>query len=170
MTLRTATYRIPGGRLSVVVDAQAVGDLNTDYGAVVAATFRPLADERYTHLGDGRVKAGHIGDVREAISRYADGDLTAIDAVAVVQPGGAFQQSAWHALRGVPAGTAVTYAGLAAKAGSPSAYRAAGTACSSNLIAVFVPCHRVLAANGLGGYGYGPDIKVALLEHEGALL
>ena len=64
----------------------------------------------------------------------------------------------------------VTYAGLAARAGSVGAYRAAGTACSSNLIAVFVPCHRVLAANGLGGYGYGLEIKVALLEHEGALL
>jgi len=156
--------------LSVVVDPQAVGDVVTDYGAVVAATFRPLADERYSHLGDLPLKAGHIAEVRDAVTRYADGDLTAIDAVSVVQPGGRFQQTAWQALRGVPAGTAVTYAGLATKAGSPAAYRAAGTACSSNLIAVFVPCHRVLAANGLGGYGYGTDIKIALLEHEGALL
>ena len=170
MTLRTATYRVPGGRLSVVVDAHADGDLITDYGAVVAATFRPLADERYPHLRDAALKAGHIPEIRDAVSRYADGDLTAIDLVPVRQPGGRFQQAAWQALRNVPAGSAVTYAGLATKAGSPAAYRAAGTACSSNLIAVFVPCHRVLAANGLGGYGYGTNIKIALLEHEGALL
>ena len=170
MTLRTATYRVPGGRLSVVVDAHADGDLVTDYGAVVAASFRPLTDERYSHLRDAALKVGHIPEVRDAVLRYADGDVTAIDLVPVMQPGGRFQQAAWQALRGVPAGSAVTYAGLATKAGSPGAYRAAGTACSSNLIAVFVPCHRVLAANGLGGYGYGTNIKVALLEHEGALL
>ena len=170
MTLRSSSYRVPGGRLSLIVDSRALGDRDVDYGAVVAATFRPLADEDYGHRTDGAIRAGHIPDVRQSITRYADGELDALDEVSVVQPGGRFQQTAWRALRAVPGGSVVTYAGLAARAGSVGAYRAAGTACSSNLIAVFVPCHRVLAANGLGGYGYGLEIKVALLEHEGALL
>jgi len=170
VTLRSSSYRVPGGRLSIIVDSRALGDRDTDYGSVVAATFRPLADEDYGHLGDQSIRAGHVPEVRAAVANYADGDLAALDSVAVVQPGGHFQQSAWKALRRVPAGTVVTYAGLAAKAGSRDAYRAAGTACASNLIAVLVPCHRVLASTGLGGYGYGLEIKVALLEHEGALL
>jgi methylated-DNA-[protein]-cysteine S-methyltransferase len=53
--------------------------------------------------------------------------------------------------------------------GAPAG-RAAGTVCSSNLVAPFIPCHRVVASDGIGGYGYGLDIKVALLEHEGVLL
>ena len=170
MTLRTATYRVPGGRLSVVVDSEASGDRDVDYGALVAATYRPLSDERFAHLSAGTIKAGHVPAVREAITAYGDGDLAAIDSLSVVQPGGAFMQSAWRALRGVPAGSVVTYAELARKAGSARAHRAAGTACSSNLVALVVPCHRVVASNGLGGYGYGTPIKVALLEHEDALL
>ncbi len=171
MTLRTATYRVPGGRLAVVVDSRAPGDRpDVDYGALVVASFVPLADRDYPHLDATRIKAGHVPEVREAIAAYADGDLAAIDALSVAQPGGPFMQSAWRALRKVPAGSVVTYATLARRAGSPRAHRAAGTACSSNLVALVVPCHRVLASDGIGGYGYGVPVKLDLLEHEGALL
>ena len=70
----------------------------------------------------------------------------------------------------IPYGATVTYAELAADAGSPRAVRAAGQACATNPIAIIGPCHRVLGANGLGGYGGGLDQKCTLLALEGALL
>jgi methylated-DNA-[protein]-cysteine S-methyltransferase len=73
-------------------------------------------------------------------------------------------------MRTIHAGSVDTYAGLAKRAGNPQAVRAAGTVCSTNMVAPFVPCHRVLAADGLGGYAYGLEVKIALLEHEGVLL
>jgi methylated-DNA-[protein]-cysteine S-methyltransferase len=71
-------------------------------------------------------------------------------------------------LRAVPYGEVVTYGELAALAGRPGAQRAAGTFCARNRFAVVVPCHRVVAAAGLGGYGsLGAGYKRRLLELEG---
>jgi O-6-methylguanine DNA methyltransferase len=71
------------------------------------------------------------------------------------------------ALRAVPRGDVVTYGELAALAGRPGAARAAGTFCAQNRHAVFVPCHRVVAAGGLGGYGsLGSSYKRRLLALE----
>src|SRR5437016_7343010 len=65
-----------------------------------------------------------------------------------------------RALRAVPRGEVVTYGELAALAGAPGAARAAGSFCARNRVALFVPCHRVVAAGGLGGYGsYGAGYK-----------
>jgi methylated-DNA-[protein]-cysteine S-methyltransferase len=88
--------------------------------------------------------------------------------VPVRQPGGAFQQAAWSAMREIPAGHTWSYSELATMAGRPDAVRAAGTACARNTVAPFVPCHRVLRSDGsLGGYAYGLDAKRWLLAHEG---
>jgi methylated-DNA-[protein]-cysteine S-methyltransferase len=107
----------------------------------------------------------------EALTAYAGGDVDALDSVVVRQPGGPFMQRAWDELRGVKAGETDTYAGLAIRAGSPAAVRAAGQACAKNHVAPFVPCHRILRTDGsLGGYAYGLPVKEALLVHEGALL
>ncbi len=74
------------------------------------------------------------------------------------------------ALRGVPRGEVVTYGELAALAGAPGAARAAGTFCARNRLGLFVPCHRVVSAGGLGSYGsYGLGYKRRLLELEHAL-
>jgi methylated-DNA-[protein]-cysteine S-methyltransferase len=70
-------------------------------------------------------------------------------------------------MRAIAPGSTATYAELAAAAGSPTAVRAAGSACARNLVAPFVPCHRVLRSGGtLGGYYYGLDAKRVLLAHE----
>ena len=171
-TLLAASYRTPAGPLVVVVDPHASGDLGpADYGAVVAATFRGLDDATARLASDVIVRPrSAVPFVRDVLSRYADGDLDALDEVSVSQPGGPFQQRAWRAMRTIRAGSVDTYAGLARRAGSARASRAAGTVCSSNLVAPFVPCHRVIASTSIGGYGYGVDIKIALLEHEGVLL
>ena len=81
-----------------------------------------------------------------------------------------FQLALTHALRAIPYGEMVTYGELAALAGRPNAQRAAGTFCARNRFPLFVPCHRVVAADGLGTYGsLGVDYKRRLLELERAL-
>ena len=79
-----------------------------------------------------------------------------------------FYGACQRALRGIPRGEVVTYGELAALAGRPGAARAAGTFCARNCLAPFVPCHRVVAAGGVGGYGsLGVDYKGRLLALEG---
>lgn len=81
-----------------------------------------------------------------------------------------FQRAAAEALRAVPYGETVTYGELAALAGAPGAARAAGTFCAHNRFGIVVPCHRVVAAGGLGGYGsLGVGYKRRLLGLESAL-
>ena len=104
------------------------------------------------------------------VQDYFDGDLTALDGLPVHQPASPGRQRMWEELRAVPPGITVTYTELAARAGQPTAPRAAGAACAANLIAPVVPCHRALRTDGsLGGYYYGLDRKRWLLRHEGAI-
>ena len=82
-----------------------------------------------------------------------------------------FQRAVTSALRAVPYGETVTYGELAALAGHPGAQRAVGTFCAHNRFGVVVPCHRVLAADGLGSYGsLGVSYKRRLLELDGVAL
>jgi methylated-DNA-[protein]-cysteine S-methyltransferase len=82
-----------------------------------------------------------------------------------------FQRAIAETLRAVPYGETVTYGELAALAGYPNAQRAAGTFCARNRIAILLPCHRVVAASGLGSYGsLGVGYKRRLLELERAPL
>jgi methylated-DNA-[protein]-cysteine S-methyltransferase len=82
-----------------------------------------------------------------------------------------FQRAVTAALRAVPFGETVTYGELAALAGHPGAQRAVGTFCANNRFGVVVPCHRVVAADGLGSYGsLGTSYKRRLLELEHAAL
>lgn len=82
--------------------------------------------------------------------------------------GTAFQQRVWEELRRIPAGETRSYGELAAALGNPKASRAVGGANGANHVAVLIPCHRVIAADGtLGGYAYGLEIKAELLRREG---
>lgn len=155
------TLPTPVGPLSVVVDPD---------GVVHGSAFGP-AEDLVVRVGAARpVPAEKLpGTVREFVARYFAGDVTALESVPVSQPGGAFFQAAWAAMRQIPAGRTLSYTELAAESGRPLAVRAAASACARNLVAPFVPCHRVLRSDGtLGGYAYGLDVKRALLAHERA--
>jgi len=80
-----------------------------------------------------------------------------------------FQLRVWHALMGIPAGHPATYGALAKQLGT--AARAVGQACGANPLPILIPCHRVVAAHGLGGFmhsssGMPLDVKTWLLAHE----
>ncbi len=79
-----------------------------------------------------------------------------------------FQQLVWRKLLTVPYGSVITYAQLARLIGKPRAYRAVANALGANPLPVFIPCHRVIRADGsLGGFSSGLDIKKFLLSLEG---
>ena len=111
--------------------------------------------------------AGNPTFAAGAISRYFAGELSAIDTIPVATSGTPFQQEVWQALRKIPCGATTSYGKLAQQIGRPAAVRAVGLANGSNPIAVVVPCHRVIGANGsLTGYGGGLERKRWLLDHE----
>lgn len=85
--------------------------------------------------------------------------------------GTAFQQQVWSALLAIPDGQTRTYGEIATAIGRPKAFRAVGSAVGKNPVAILIPCHRVLAANGqLGGFYWGPAMKRRLLAAEGVIL
>ncbi len=102
------------------------------------------------------------------INTYLAGDLACIDRIPANSGGTAFQQRVWSALRSIPPGTVLTYGELATQLGRPTAARAVGMANALNPIAIVVPCHRLVGANGaLTGYAGGLERKRWLLQHEG---
>jgi O-6-methylguanine DNA methyltransferase len=77
-----------------------------------------------------------------------------------------FTRAVWGELQKIPAGSVKTYGEIAAAVGRPNAARAVGNACGANPLPLFIPCHRAVAKNGLGGFSGGLDWKRALLAAE----
>lgn len=106
--------------------------------------------------------------IRDRLDAYFGGELAALDAIPVAVGGTGFQREVWAALRGIPAGTTLSYGALARRIGRAAAVRAVGAANGANPIGVVVPCHRVIGTDGaLTGYGGGIARKRWLLRHEG---
>ena len=105
------------------------------------------------------------------LKAYFAGDLKAIDGIATDGGGTAFQRRVWAELRRIACGTTISYGELAGRLGDRNAMRAVGLANGRNPIAVVVPCHRVIGADGsMTGYGGGIERKIWLLRHEGLRL
>ncbi|MGK2909327.1 MAG: bifunctional DNA-binding transcriptional regulator/O6-methylguanine-DNA methyltransferase Ada [Sphingobium sp.] len=143
---------------------------------LVAATDKGLCrisfDEDEAELRR-RFPAAEISPADEGFAALANEVVALVDNPArtanlpVDVQGTAFQQAVWDALRAIPAGETRTYSQVAASIGRPGAVRAAGSACGDNVLAVLVPCHRVLRTDGtLGGYAYGLERKEKLLRLE----
>ena len=111
------------------------------------------------------------GGAAATLRRYFAGELDALDTIDVEMNGTDFQKRVWSALRGVRAGQTASYSALARRIGVAHAVRAVGAANGANPVAIIVPCHRIIGANGtLTGYGGGLRRKEWLLRHEGARL
>ena len=143
----------PLGRFLAVVDAT---------GALVALDF----DERTSAFRDLPPDERRARKVIESVQRYFAGELFEFR-LALAPEGTTFQQRVWQELRRIPYGTTISYQELARRLGDPQAVRAVGRANGANPIAVVVPCHRVIGADGsLTGYGGGLERKRALLALE----
>ncbi len=134
-------------RLNLLPESNTHHDTN---GARVSSAYTKTASSVKRLLLE-RLKGGR-GDFD-----WADFDLEGT---------GDFHRRVWKAMRAIPFGETATYADVARDAGSPLAFRACGQACGANRIIVFIPCHRVVSANGLGGFGCGLEWKKHFLAME----
>lgn len=107
-----------------------------------------------------------LNNAIKQLEEYFSGERKIFD-LPLKQNGTPFQKKAWEYLRTIPYGKTVSYKDEAISIGSPKGCRAVGAANGKNNLAIIVPCHRVVNEGGrLGGYAYGTDIKLLLLELE----
>ncbi len=107
-----------------------------------------------------------LNNAIKQLEEYFSGERKVFD-LPLKQNGTPFQQKAWEYLNTIPYGKTVSYKDEAIAIGSPKGCRAVGAANGKNNLAIIVPCHRVVNEGGrLGGYAYGTDIKLLLLELE----
>ena len=134
-------------------------------------TRRPGRLARASNRGrcEGPRRPGRTGSSSGCSEYFAGEDPSFEDVELDLEYETPFLDRCARALREIPRGEVVTYGELAALAGAPGAARAAGSFCARNRLGLFVPCHRVVGASGIGSYGsYGVEYKRRLLELEGA--
>ena len=162
--LVSAVQKTPVGNIYLIADS----------GILIAAGFKSLNSLQNRLSPNDKLRKieliEKIPKISKLIDNYFEGRLGALNLIQVRQPGAQFSQKVWKVMQAIPVGMTISYAQLAKKAGSPAAFRAAGTACGNNLIAPIIPCHRIIKSDGtLGNYGYGVAIKEKLLRLEGAI-
>ena len=161
--LNAGTYSTPVGDLSVLIDPASGAVVCSHFGTVAQAA-RALGMP-YVDRPDARVAA--------ALESWAAGDGLGLAEIPVFQAGTELQQLIWAAVRQVPHGDTATYGEIALEVGRPRAARAVGTACARSITTPFTPCHRVVSATGIGGFGgapssHGTDLKRRLIAMEAA--
>jgi len=135
-------------------------------------TLRPTPQEALDELGLEVAQAVHYPDalesIRHRLNAYFRGEEKSLSDIPLDLEGAPpFFRAAWEACRSIPPGETRSYAWLAAAAGRPGAFRAAGQAMARNRLSVIIPCHRVIGSDGgLHGYGGGLEVKARLLELE----
>jgi methylated-DNA-[protein]-cysteine S-methyltransferase len=145
----------PVGTLTLVASDGVLSGL-----FMVDQTHRPPA------VAFGDPDPAPFGAVIDQLGAYFAGERTAFD-LELTAVGTPFQRAVWAALRRIPYGQRASYAQIAERIGRPRASRAVGLANGANPIAIIIPCHRVVGANGsLTGYGGGLERKQFLLDLE----
>ncbi|CAI2932999.1 bifunctional transcriptional activator/DNA repair enzyme AdaA [Aminobacter niigataensis] len=162
--LKADWIETPIGPLIAIADRHALHILEFLERKALASEVRKLQAATGSAIAFGR--ATPIDQIEAELGAYFAGK-SANFTTRLAPQGTAFERQVWDGLRRIPAGTSVTYSGLAAEIGNPAAVRAVGRANGANPIAVVIPCHRVVGASGdLTGYGGGLWRKRWLLEHE----
>jgi methylated-DNA-[protein]-cysteine S-methyltransferase len=156
-----AQYQTPIGVIAVTLVNERITEL--ELGQFEPQVAGVHYDPQYT---------GVLKQLGEQLSRYFAEPRSSFD-VTTDNQGTAYQRRVWRALQQIPAGQTRTYGQLAEQLHSSP--RAVGNACRQNPVPLLVPCHRVVAANGLGGFGGETQgkrlaMKRWLLEHEGATI
>ena len=160
------TYESPLGSLTVMVTPRGLVRLSYP-GEGIDAQLQELADRISPRI---LAAPERTDDVRRQLDGYFAGRRTAFDVPIDWRLVRGFAGDVLRATARIPFGGVASYREVAAAAGSPNGYRAAGNALGSNPVPIVVPCHRVLhAGGGLGGYTGGLERKRFLLQLEGVL-
>ena len=134
----------------------------------LSGTDEALREVRLIDAPAPEVCPGALERTARELGEYFAGRRTAFTVTPAPQ-GTAFQRAVWRELLTVPYGKTLTYGALAARIGRPGAARAVGQAVGANPCLIVIPCHRVLASDGLGGFACGIERKQTLLAIEGIL-
>ena len=127
---------------------------------------KPVDESGDAMQGEGKDEPECFTAARRQLDEYFRGERTAFD-LPIMFCGTDFQKAVWHQLSLIPFGTTISYSNLASLIGRPKAARAVAQACHCNPIAIIIPCHRVIGANGsLTGYAAGLERKQGLLNIE----
>jgi AraC family transcriptional regulator of adaptative response/methylated-DNA-[protein]-cysteine methyltransferase len=162
--LYSALFQTPLGPMVAAATGRAVCFLEFADRRMFQEQVRILARRFKLPLVPG--ENALLTQLKIELQAYFEGRLRAFT-VPVQKPGTPFQERVWSELTRIPYGETISYDMLAARAGSPGAQRAAGTANGMNRLAILVPCHRVVGKDGqLSGYGGGLWRKRLLLELE----
>lgn len=166
MQLQVERHESPLGTLLLVTSPDGVLRA-LDYENYESRMLRLLA----LHHGAVEVSAApRSHKFTRALDAYFAGTLTELDDLPTATGGSAFQRAVWQQLRAIQPGTTVSYGQLAERLARPGAARAVGLANGANPLAIVVPCHRVIGADGsLTGYAGGTERKRWLLAHEARL-
>ena len=162
-TLKSFTIPTPLGDLQVMMSESAI--VLCEFSDHQARITKHLAKH---HAGAKIVDIKAPKQISAAFENYFSGNVDALNALAFSPSGTAHELKIWHYLRTVPAGTTQSYGEMAKNLNSSP--RAVGGANGRNAIALIIPCHRIIGADGtLTGYAGGLERKQWLLRHEGAL-
>ena len=162
MFFSRSTYEAPFGVLTVVGS-----DLGIRY-VMFNNDAHPKPLERL-HISDTEIHDS-VNDAITQLQEYCDGSRRDFDLPLDLQ-GTEFQVAAWRALADIPYGHTASYGQQAASIGRPKAVRAIGGANGRNPVAIVLPCHRIVGADGsLTGFGGGIEVKKWLLDHEQSIL
>ena len=175
MAVEQVAYEIDGWGTGELVVADGLVVWHDSPWPRARTSLVPSQTPSHPGLGHGVPRKGSperdtfVAEVIARLRRYFEGDCAALEGVPVdLGYETPFLERCATALRATPPGEVVTYGELAALAGAPGAARAAGSFCARNRLGLFVPCHRVVAAAGLGSYGStGVEYKRRLLALEG---
>ena len=130
-----------------------------------------FGEDRFKHFlkdldGVKLTQGGYAEKTGREMQLYLEGKLKEFQTKLDLSSGTPFQISVWGELLKIPYGTVTTYGEIAKRVGNPDGARAVGNAVGANPLPIIVPCHRVVASNGLGGYSGGMEIKKSLLRTE----
>lgn len=140
-----AGHIVPIGPVSITIDA----------GRVCRIEFKPA--KKTSRPFTAKIRAWFRGYTKGCAGKFP---------YSLNLNGTPFQKAVWKAMAKIPYGETRTYGWVAGKAGRPKAVRAVGNACSANPLPILIPCHRVVASNGLGGFSSGLALKKRLLAME----
>jgi methylated-DNA-[protein]-cysteine S-methyltransferase len=163
------TIEVPFGLLFAEVTDRGLRRL--DFLGAIREPPLKRAEDRRQEVSAEPMSPAEIaiaGRLETQLAEYFAGERRGFDVPLDLAGGSEFRRRVWQVVAGIPYGKTLSYAEVAAMAGNPNAYRAAGSACGANPIVIIIPCHRVVGSDRrLHGFGGGLDTKAWLLQHEG---
>jgi len=161
--------RTPFGSLHIAASEKGISALSLDNPNLSPPRRRGPNYKLDSRLrgNDNGMALKWIRTAESSLRRYFKGDSRAVRRIPLDIKGTVFQKKVWQALKQIPAGKTRSYAAIAKCIGHPKAFRAVGTACGANPVALVIPCHRAVGSGqSLGGFAWGIQKKKKLLRLE----